>query len=212
MLAKQDNLVKLKRILYNLFMEQHFKYRNIAISSKPGAGRSTLYNNLRLILEPLGWQFFSGGEFSRQYAIENGLFEKTKAHHHDATIYTDEVDLKIDTETRKKLEEEDRFVVESWIAGYNVRGVSGVLKVLLICDEALRIDRIVNRDNLTVEEAKRHLHEREQKNLTKWKRMYGTVDFWNPKLYDLVIDTYSSGPMETLGKVLDKLGYRNHHS
>lgn len=192
-------------------MEQHFKYRNIAISSKPGAGRTTLFNNLKLILQPLNWQFFSGGEFSRQYAIEHGLFDKTKTHHHESTIYPDEVDLQIDIEMRKKLAKEDHFVVESWIAGYNMRGVPGVLKVLLICDEALRIDRIVNRDNLTVKAAKQNIEGRETKNLTKWTKMYGVSDFWEPKHYDLVIDTFSSGPMETLGKVLDKLGYKNHH-
>lgn len=191
-------------------MEQHFKYRNIAISSKPGAGRTTVFNNLRLILEPLGWKFFSGGEFSRQYAIEHGLFDKDKTHHHDASIYTDRIDLKIDVEMREKLEKEDYYVIESWIAGYNMRGVPGVLKVLLICDEALRIDRIVNRDNLTVKDAKANIETREATNITKWKRMYKVSDFWDPKYYDLVIDTFSSGPMETLGKVLDKLGYKNH--
>lgn len=184
-----------------------FKYRNIAISGRPGAGRSTLFNNLKTILEPLGWKFFSGGEFSRQYAIGHGFFDGNNKHHHTASVYSDEIDLKIDIEMRKKLEKEDNYVVESWIAGYNMREVPGVLKVLLVCDDALRIDRVVNRDNLTVEEAKNHLREREITNLTKWKRMYGVDDFWEPKFYDLVIDTYSNGRMETLGKVLDKLGY-----
>ena len=35
-------------------------------------------------------------------------------------------------------------------------------------------------------------------------------DFWHPKYYDLVIDTYSSGQMETVGKVLDKLAYKGN--
>lgn len=189
---------------------QHFKFRNIAISSRPGAGRSTLARNLMLSLKPHGWKLFSGGEFSRQYAIDHGLFDPKNAFHHNSAIYTDDVDKQIDIEMRKKLEKEDHYVVESWIAGYNMKDVPGVLKVLLICDEALLVDRIVNRDNLTVEQAKQHIKERISKNLTKWKRMYGVTDFWDPKYYDLVIDTYSSGPMETVGKVLDKLGYRNH--
>ena len=76
-----------------------------------------------------------------------------------------------------------------------------------MCDEALRIDRIVNRDNLTVEEAKNHIRERERENLAKWKRMYGVEDFWDPKHYDLIINTYSHGPKETLNLVLQALGY-----
>lgn len=191
-------------------MQKDLEYRNIAISGKPGAGRTTLFNNLKSILEPLGWQSFSGGEFSRQYSIEHKLFDKSNKHHHDATLYIDDIDLKIDVEMRKRLEKEDKIIVESWIAGYNMRDVPGVLKILLSCDDSLRIDRIVNRDNLTVEDTKHHIRERETNNLAKWKRMYGTTDFWNSKYHDLVIDTYSSGSMETLGKVLDKLGYKNN--
>ena len=111
---------------------------------------------------------------------------------------------------RKKLSNPVVHVaVESWIAGWNMRGLSHVLKVLLMCDDALRIDRIVNRDNLTVEEAKQHMYEREQANVAKWKRMYGTDDFWDPKYYDLVINTYSHGPGEALDIVLQALGYYN---
>ena len=192
-------------------MDQHFNYRNIAISSLPGAGRSTLLANLKTILQPLGWNFFSGGEWSRQYAIEHGLHDANNKVHHLATAYSDEVDLQIDKGMAEKLTKEDHYIVESWIAGFNMRNVPGVLKVLLLCDTALRIDRIVNRDSLGVEEAKEHMRQRQETNVSKWKRMYAVDDFWDPKYYDVVIDTYSSGPMETLGKVLDKLGYKNHN-
>ena len=99
------------------------------------------------------------------------------------------------------------MAIESWIAGWNARGLSHVLKVLLMCDDALRIDRIVNRDSISVEEAKSHLRLREEANLTKWKHMYGTNDFWDPKHYDLIINTYSHGPGQTLEIVLQALGY-----
>jgi cytidylate kinase len=90
-----------------------------------------------------------------------------------------------------------------------MRGQQHVLKVLLTCDEALLIDRIVNRDNITVEEAKKHMRVREDANFAKWKRMYGVTDFWDPKYFDLVINTYSHGPKETLNIVLQALGYFN---
>ena len=76
-----------------------------------------------------------------------------------------------------------------------------------MCDDALRIDRIVNRDNLTVKEAKEHIREREKANIGKWKRMYKTEDFWDPKHYDLIINTYSHGPKETVDLVLQALGF-----
>ena len=186
------------------------KYASIAISGRPGAGRSTLLNNLRTYLEPLGWEFFSGGDWARQFAIENGRHNPNDRKHHKATDYGDEIDHQIDSAMREKLSDPNvHIAMESWIAGWNMRGLSHVLKVLLMCDESLRIDRVVNRDNATVEDAKKHLEEREAENLGKWKRMYGVTDFWDPTYYDLVINTYSHGPKETVELVLQALGYFN---
>lgn len=183
-------------------------YSSVAISGKPGAGRSTLLRNLKPIVEPLGWETFSGGEWARQFAIKNGKHDANDKKHHLATDYGDDIDHQIDAAMREKLSNPNTHVaVESWIAGWNMRGLKHVLKVLLMCDDALRIDRVVNRDNLSVEEAKNHLFTREQANLGKWKRMYNTTDFWDPKHYDIIINTYSHGPKETLNLVLQALGY-----
>lgn len=184
------------------------KYSSIAISGRPGAGRSTLLKNLTSVVHPLGWEIFSGGEFSRTYAINIGKHDPNDVTHHLATDYSDDIDHKIDAAMREKLSDPNTHVaVESWIAGWNMRGLPHVLKVLLMCDDSLRIDRVVNRDNLSVEEAKGHLRKREEANIGKWKRMYGVTDFWDPKYYDLVINTYSHGPKETLNLVLQALGY-----
>lgn len=183
------------------------KYQSIAISGPPGAGRTTLLRNLKPIAEAWGWQTFSGGEWARQFAIQNGKHKSDDPSHHLATDYSDDIDHQIDAAMREKLSHPDaHFAVESWIAGWNMRGLPHVLKVLLTCDDSLRIDRMVNRDGLSVEEAKQHIHDRQEANFSKWKRMYGVTDFWNPKYYDLVIDTYSNGPTETLNLVLRALG------
>lgn len=184
------------------------KYSSVAISSPPGAGRSTLLKNLQPYLVPLGWEFFSGGDWSRQFSIAAGKQNPDDLKHHKATDYGDDIDLQIDVAMREKISDPGvHMAIESWIAGWNARGIQHVLKVLLMCDDALRIDRIVNRDNITVEDAKNHLKEREEGNLSKWKRMYGVDDFWDSKHYDLVINTYSHGPKETLDLVLQALGY-----
>lgn len=190
----------------------NLKYQSIAITGKPGVGRTTLFNNLKKILQPLGFEFFSGGEWSRQYAIEHGLHDPKDTRHHLATIYNDEVDYQIDVAMRGKLAAGGNYVVESWIAGWNMKGLPHVLKVLLICDDALRVDRIVNRDMMTVEEVKDYIRKREEENLTKWSRIYKVpaTEFWETKYYDLVINTYSHAPTETLDIVLQALGYYNN--
>jgi predicted cytidylate kinase len=205
----------LSRSLYNETMKAQkksvsLKYSSIAISGPPGAGRSTLLRNLSSILVPLGWQTFSGGDWSRQYAIEAGKHKVDDITHHYAIDVSEEIDHKIDLSLREKLSDPNTHIaVESWIAGWNMKGLKHVLKVLLMCDDALRIDRIVNRDNVSVEEAKEHLKNREESNLGKWSSMYhvDVSDFWNPKYYDLIINTYSHGPTETLALVLQALGY-----
>ena len=129
--------------------------------------------------------------------------------HHKATVYSDDFDRQIDSDMRNRLIKEKHIVLESWLSGFVARDLKNVFRILLICsDEALKIDRVVNRDTVTVEEAKIFIKEREEENFKKWKRLYGDYNFFDPKYYQLVIDTYKTGPMETLGKVLDKLGFK----
>jgi cytidylate kinase len=199
------------------------KYRNITISGLPGSGSTTLLKRLKETLEEQGWQGFSGGEFMRAYAQAKGLFEEKGGLHHDASHYEDDFDRQIDYGMRERLSTEQNWILESWISGFMAQEVPGVLKVLLTCSEdAVRVDRIVNRDQVSVEEAKENIQNRVKNNVTKWRRMYAQewndwvvqtgkansaeeIDFWKPDLYDVVIDTYSTDPQQTLDRVLEAL-------
>lgn len=213
----------MKRIeIQSLNMTQNLLYKNVTISGLPGAGSSTLG---KAVCEKLGWEYFSGGDFMRMYAVKNGLFDKNNHVHHDATAYSDDFDRKVDFQMRDMLKDKENKVVEAWLSGFMAQGVPGTLKVLVVCsDDAIRVDRIVNRDNIGIEEAKQHIFEREQRNLEKWRRLYSQewhdwvvkagksaedkpIYFWYPQLYDLVLDTFSLSKDQTLQNVLEKLGY-----
>lgn len=177
-----------------------FKYENITISGGIAVGKNTLMNNLKPYLEPFGWKFTSGGQILRDYLKEYL--------HPLASLAPDEIHHQIDKRTIKLLKE-GHWVIEGWLAGFLARNFKNTLKILLICSNlALKIDRVVNRDKVSIEKAKKLIEERERDNFKTWKKIYKADDFFDPKYYDLVIDTYSSGPMETLGKVLDKLGFK----
>jgi predicted cytidylate kinase len=192
-------------------------YRNITIAGLPGAGSSTLGINLA---QELKWEYFSGGDFMRAYAIEQGLFDGQNKMHHPATVYSDDFDREVDFKMRERLKKDGHLVIDSWLSGFLAQKIPGVLKILMVCsNDSVRVDRIVNRDQVSVDAAKTHIFEREQQNLTKWTRMYqqewkewvgnAKIDFYSPKLYDLVIDTYSHDREATLNIVLKKLRREN---
>lgn len=196
------------------------KYKNVTVSGLPGAGSTTLGKELA---QKLGWKYHSGGDFMRQYAIDNGYFDPKQTVHHAATAYPDDFDRKVDYEMRDNLFKKQGFVYESWLSGFLAQGAEKVLKILVYCsDDAVRVDRIANRDGVSIAEAKVHIFDREQKNLEKWIKMYtpewkkwvvepGTLGkdepiyFWRPELYDVKIDTFRLGKEETLEVALQAL-------
>lgn len=202
-----------------------FAYKNITISGLPGSGSTTLLKTLRESEELTfaGWTGFSGGEFMRAYAKEKGLFQEKGGLHHDATHYEDDFDRQVDMGIREKLEQESGWIIESWLSGFMAQGVEGTFKILMVCsDKAVKVDRIVNRDSVTADEAIENMNQRYEANLLKWQRMYGSewnqwlvetgkvqhsdpIDFWREDIYDIVIDTYSSNQQEVLATVLNAI-------
>ncbi|MFZ6034830.1 MAG: AAA family ATPase [Patescibacteria group bacterium] len=176
------------------------KYRIITVSGKIAVGTSTLARNLSRIL---GWKYVNVGAIQREFDRKQGINENRQG----AASRSDAHERSMEEKTMEMLKSKSNIVYEAWLSGYVARGVEGVLKVLLVCShDDIRVDRVVNRDGLTVDAAKAWMKQREEENVKKWQKLYGAHNFWDPKYYDLVIDTYQTGPMETMGKVLDRLG------
>ena len=181
------------------------RYRIVTISGKIAVGTTTLAKNLSHFLH---WKYINAGAIQRQYDRKHNIHENKQG----ALSRSDTHERSIETMAEKLLKNDKQIVYEAWLAGFIARSYKDVLRILLICShEDLRIDRVVNRENITVDEAKGWLKQREEENITKWKKLYGDYNFWNSEYYDLIIDTYSTGPMQTLGKVLDKMGYKVKH-
>lgn len=176
------------------------KYRLITVSGKIAVGTTTLTKNL---VRTLNWKHINVGAIQREFDRKNQINENKQG----AFARSDSHEKSIDAMTEKILREDKEIVYEAWLSGFFARNYKDTLKVLLVCShEDIRVDRVANRDNLTIEEAKKWMKQREEENINKWKKLYGDFDFWNPEYYDLIIDTYTSGPMETMGRVIDKLG------
>jgi len=183
--------------------ENKYHYRAVTVSGKVAVGTTTLAKNLARFLD---WEHINAGAIQRQYDRKHNINENKQG----ASSRSDNHEREMDSMTKKILSEKEKIIYEAWLSGFMAQGIPKIFKVLLICsEEAVRVDRVVNRDNISVEQAKQWIKQREDENIKKWKKLYGDHDFWNPKYYDLVIDTYRSGPLETVGKVLDKLGYKH---
>lgn len=182
---------------------QEYTYKNITVSGKIATGTSTLAKNLQRVL---GWEYVNTGALQRQYDRDHGVNENE----HGAILRPDDHEREMEEFAKKTLTEKNKIVYEAWLSGFVARDIPNVLRVLVTCSsDVIRVDRVANRDKVSIKKAKQFIHTRETENIAKWKELYGDFDFWDPKYYDVVIDTYSSGQMETLGIVLDKLGYKN---
>ncbi len=180
-------------------------FDKITVSGKAGVGTSTLSKHLAHALK---WKYINVGTIQREYDVSLGLLE----YDHGTTAHTDEHERGIEQMTDDVLNKEKNIIYEAWLSGFIAKDKPKILRVLLICSNfGVRIDRISNRDMLSMKEAKHFIQIRERQNITKWKKIYGDHDFWDPTYFHVIIDTAKCGPMETLGIVLDKLGYNMKH-
>jgi CMP/dCMP kinase len=186
--------------------------RNITISGRIASGTTTLAKNLA---ETLEWDLLEGGELFRKFHEEH-LDDKTEI---AVNKRPDEIDLEYEEKIKNILKTETHRIIQSHLAGFDAQGIPGVFKILVICEDTkgadhadIRIDRLVNRKKISVEEAKKEIVEREKNNLEKWRRMYANGDsnwvYWDPKYYDLVINTYVNNASDSLNLVLEKLNIK----
>jgi cytidylate kinase len=183
--------------------------KNITISGRIAAGSTSLGNKLSEILK---WKHIEGGDIFWE-TIRKRMGVESK----DTHLRSDKEDEDFDASLKKLLKEEEHIVLEAHLAGFNAQGIEGVYKILVICENEhgqdqtqIRIDRLINRETQSVEKAKEEILVREKNDLAKWQKLYVKNDpnwvYWDPKYYDLIVNTYSLNKEEALHFVLDKIG------
>lgn len=185
------------------------KVRLITISGRIASGSTTLAKKLS---QTIGWRHMEGGEIFWE-AVRSRLQLNAK----DTALRPDEEDAAFDASLKEILKTQEHIVVETKLAGFNAQGISDVFKILVLCESAdgtdqtqIRIDRLVNREQMSMEEAKEEVLIREKSDVEKWRRLYANNDsawtYWDAKYYDLVINTYSHDHEQTLDTALAALG------
>ena len=181
---------------------------NITISGRIGAGATTLAKKMS---EVLNWPLLEGGDLFEKIHKELNISQV------DVLQRPDSFDLQFEAQIKKILTEDRQQIIQSHLAGFDIQGIAGVYKILVICQDPngedkadIRIDRLMNRDGISLQEAKHEALEREKENLEKFRKLYVNNDptwiYWDPKYYDLVVNTYSLNKEEALKFVLEKIG------
>ena len=182
--------------------------QNITISGRIGTGKTTLASNLARALH---CKALDGGKLFRKYAKEYGFhISKTQE-------IPDAFDRAFEEKTKEILQTEKHEIIQSHLAGFTAQGIPGVFKILVICKNSegedkpsIRIDRIMNRDGASASEAKKEVIEREERLLKKFRKLYVNNDpdwvYWDPKYYDLIINTFDHNAEESLRIVLKAIG------
>lgn len=183
--------------------------RNITISGRIGSGTTTLAKNLA---KKLNWKLLEGGTLFERFHNDLELHEK------DVDQRPDSLDLEYEKMIKKILKEKSHHIIQSHLAGFDAQNISGIFKILVECVDHkgenrldIRIDRLTNRKGIPVEEAKQEIVARELGNLKKWRKLYAGSDenwaYWDPKYYDLAVNTFDHNPEESLKIVLKAIGF-----
>jgi cytidylate kinase len=149
----------------------------ITVSGISGAGKT---DGARAIAKAFKLRYISAGKILRDIAKKRKMsLEQISA------IRGSEIDHEMD---RRSLEfaMKGKVVLDGRLTGW-VAGNWADVRIFYTCPLNVRAERVVNRDNITVEEAKINLQKRDDQDHEKYQKVYG-IDSFDRSIYNIVID------------------------
>ncbi|WP_336325900.1 (d)CMP kinase [Halovenus sp. HT40] len=158
----------------------------ITVSGPAGSGKSTLAASLAA---ELSYEHVSGGDIFRSIAEERDLtpLELNRRAEED-----DQIDRDLDRRLRSTARDSDHLVLESRLAGW-MAGEYADLRLWLDAPLAVRAERIADREEKSVEQAREETQARADSEALRYREYYG-IDIDDLGIYDLVINTARWGP------------------
>ena len=168
----------------------------IALAGQLGAGCTEVAS---LISEKTGVKVFNSETLIRKLIVDLGTsFRNLQEYVASGEVNMDKI---LDSLVLDIINAEEDVVIEGRSAFFLLKR-KDVFKVLLVADDGFRAERVSNRRGITLEEAKEDIKhsDEERRNLVK---RFHNVDWLDPKLYDLVINT-SFRDMEDIANLVLK--------
>lgn len=153
----------------------------ITVSGPAGSGKSTLAASLA---GELSYDHISGGDIFREIADERGL---TPLELNRLAEEEDQIDRDLDKRLRSIAREKDNIVLESRLAGW-MAGEYADLRLWLDAPLDVRAARIADREEKTVDRARRETEARGESEALRYQEYYG-IEIDDLSIYDLVINT-----------------------
>lgn len=156
----------------------------VCVSGKHGAGKTTL---AKAIADHFNLNYISAGSIFREMAEEKGMdlinFTKYAEKH-------PEIDKRIDKRI-KQAAQKDNHVLDSQLAPFfseQLKESNKSINILIFAKEEDRIRRISEREDVSLQKAKKEVRTREKNEKKRFKQLYG-IELWNLKDFDFMLNT-----------------------
>ena len=166
----------------------------LTISGPAGSGKSTA---AAALAEALDYDHVSGGDIFRDLADERGLtpLELNRQAEED-----DDIDRDLDRRLREMAAARDDLVLESRLAGW-MAGEHADFRVWLDAPLSVRAERIADREDKSVELARRETGERSESEARRYLEYYD-IDIEELTIYDLAVNTARLSPEAVIDVIL----------
>ncbi|WP_178649733.1 (d)CMP kinase [uncultured Methanobrevibacter sp.] len=167
----------------------------LTIGGLAGTGTTTA---AKVLSEKLDIPFLSTGSIFREMAKERGMsvLEFSEFAEKDNNI-----DIEIDRRQAELAKSSDNLILEGRLSAYFVEAD---LKLWLITPFDVRAERIADRENKTVDLAKKEIIIREESEALRYKDIHD-IDISSMDIYDLVINSGSFSPEQIADIIINTL-------
>ncbi|HDQ60098.1 MAG TPA: cytidylate kinase [Candidatus Woesearchaeota archaeon] len=158
-------------------MEFEKKGLTVTVSGLSGSGKTAF---ARALSESLKLKLVQTGDIFREIAGEQGktLEEVSKS-------VLEQTDIEADVRTLK-LAKKGNIVIVGRLAGW-AAGDNADLKIWIDVDFETKARRVANRDNKSIEEAKKDLIKRDEEDTMRYQKLYG-INQKDLSIYDVLIN------------------------
>ena len=173
----------------------------ITISGLPGSGKTTV---ARLVAAALRLEHVYAGNIFRRQAEEAGLTlqEYVRRAETDRTI-----DKQLDDRMRERARAGNAVLEGRLAAVMAAEAGMDALRVFLDASEAVRADRITNREGGATLERLQEIQARETSDRRRYREIYG-VDYHDHTLYDAVVETDRRTPEDLAEEIVERARVR----